>query len=117
MSDKVANEVRAKLIAAGLPGALLPATVVGFSLDEATSRFTVTLSAKTILTPASHTVTYHPTIRGKLGAGLLDEVEGVTVKVGFLHPAITKIQADAAKTTVTFTVMGTRHDVAFSAFS
>lgn len=117
MSDKVANEVRAKLIEAGLPGALLPSTISTFTYDEASGWFTVQLSGKTVLSPGGHTVTYQPTLRGRLLPSLIDSVEGVTVKVGFFHPAITRIEADAARTKVTFTVMGTTHDVAFSEFT
>jgi hypothetical protein len=117
MSDKVANEVRAKLIEAGLPGALLPSTISTFTFDEVSGWFTVQLSGKTVLSPGGHTVTYQPTIRGRLTERVLDSLDGVTVKIGFFHPAITRIEANASRTTVTFTVMATTHDVAFSAFS
>lgn len=117
MSDKALNAARVKLTAAGLPAALLPDTVSEFTPDEATGRFDVRLRNKTVLEPGGHAVTYAPVLRGRITSGLLDELEGVTVKIGFFNPAITRIEGSADGKTITFVVMGTRHDVPASAFA
>ena len=117
MSDKALNAARAHLTEAGLPAALLPDTLTDFSIDPATGQFQVRLSRQTVLSPGGHTVTYAPALKGRLQPGLLDQLEGVTVKVGFFHPAITRIEASADRQTITFHVMGTQHQVPASAFA
>ena len=118
MSNPTAiNAARKHLKDCGLPPALLPDTLDAFEIDENTGRFVVRLSRTTVLRPGKHEVTYQQRITGRLAAHRLEDLQGISVKVLFAHPTVSKVESDDALTTVTFHVMGTAHDVAFDLFA
>lgn len=110
------NAVRKHLQDAGLPPNLLPGSIERFTLNADTGRFEVHFTRTTKVKAGSHEVTFREKVTGHLGPRVLSELDGVSVKVVLMHPAVTRVEADDARTTVSFTVMGTVHDVAFSAF-
>lgn len=110
------NFVRAKVADAGLPPALIPPNVAGVTLDDTTGAFTLNLDGEHRITPGGHQVSYARTIKGRLQPGALVDLEGVTVKVGFVWPSISRIERSTDGRKLTFVVMGTRHELDAAAF-
>jgi hypothetical protein len=107
---------RQHLTDAGLHPNLLPPTVASFDLDAKTGKFTVTLDAPWPLDVGGWKVQFAKTLRGKLSAGLIDGLEGVTVKLGFMSPGIATIRASADRTELIFGAYGMEQKVGWSEF-
>jgi hypothetical protein len=108
---------RQHLTDAGLHPNLLPPTVAAFDLDAKTGKFTVTLDAPWPLDVGGWKVQFAKTLRGKLSAGVIDGLEGVTVKLGFMSPAIASIRATADRKELVFGAYGMEQKVAWSEFN
>ncbi len=101
-----ATDIRDRLSESDFPPGLLPDAVSGLDYDEATGRFTLTLTKAMKGTVGGFTVLYDQTLTGTISKGLISDLGGVKVKVAILKPPVTEIAMSPSGEKVVFTVAG-----------
>ncbi|XP_057967966.1 uncharacterized protein LOC131157665 [Malania oleifera] len=79
----------------GFPIGLLPTNVLGYSLNDTSGAFSVNLDSacKILLPPDNYLATYSKTVRGKIVAGRIAELDGIRVRAFFKWWSITGIRS------------------------
>jgi hypothetical protein len=93
--DEPARDRAIKAVEArGLPRNLIPTATVGFELDQASGKFTLTLSGPMQFDVDGKTIKFDKEIRGVATAAGLEKVEGIKGKSGWFTASVQAIHAE-----------------------